>query len=89
VVKGGTYAYGSYPDLDALYQQQAAELDHKKRAAILDKMQQILSDRTVYAPIWQLGFLNGVGPRVGEWGFGLITDFAYTGPFEDITLKAT
>jgi len=89
VVKGGTYAYGSYPDLDALYQQQAAELDHKKRAAILDKMQQILSDRTVYAPIWQLGFLNGVGPRVGESGFGLITDFAYTGPFEDITLKAT
>ena len=89
MVKGGTYAYGSYPDLDALYQQQAAELDHKKRAAILDKMQQILSDRTVYAPIWQLGFLNGVGPRVGESGFGLITDFAYTGPFEDITLKAT
>ena len=89
MVKGGTYAYGSYPDLDALYQQQAAELDHKKRAAILDKMQQILSDRTVYAPIWQLGFLNGVGPRVGESGFGLIIDFAYTGPFEDITLKAT
>ena len=88
MVKGGTYAYGSYPDLDALYQQQAAELDHKKRAAILDKMQQILSDRTVYAPIWQLGFLNGVGPRVGESGFGLITDFAYTGPFEDITIKA-
>ena len=89
MVKGGTYAYGSYPDLDALYQQQAAELDHKKRAAILDKMQQILSERTIYAPIWQLGFLNGVGPRVGESGFGLITDFAYTGPFEDITLKAT
>ena len=35
VVKGGTYAYGSYPDIDALFQQQAAELDHKKRAAML------------------------------------------------------
>ena len=88
VVKGGAYVYGSYPDLDALYQQQAAELDHKKRAAILDKMQQILSERMVYAPIWQLGFLNGVGRRVGESGFGLITDFAYTGPFEDITITA-
>jgi peptide/nickel transport system substrate-binding protein len=88
VVKGGAYVYGSYPDIDALYQQQAAELDHKKRAAILDKMQQILSERMVYAPIWQLGFLNGVGPRVGESGFGLITDFAYTGPLEDITIKA-
>ena len=88
VVKGGAYVYGSYPDIDALYQQQAAELDHKKRAAILDNMQQILAERMVYAPIWQLGFINGAGPRVGESGFGLIQDFAYTGPFEDITLKA-
>ena len=89
VMKGGAYVYGSYPDLDALYQQQAIELDHKKRAAILDKMQQMLVDRTIYAPIWQLGFINGVGPRVGESGFGLITDFAYTAPFEDITIKGT
>jgi len=89
VVKGGAYVYGSYPDLDALYQQQAAELDHKKRAAILDKMQQILAERMVYAPIWQLGFINGVGPRVGQSGFGLIADFAYTAPFEDITIKST
>jgi len=88
-VKGGAYVYGSYPDIDALYQQQAIELDHKKRAAFLDKMQQILADRTIYAPIWQLGFINGVGPRVGESGFGLITDFAYTAPFEDITIKGT
>jgi peptide/nickel transport system substrate-binding protein len=87
VVKGGAYVYGSYPDIDALYQQQAAELDHKKRAAILDKMQQIVAERMIYAPIWQLGFINGVGPRVGQSGFGLITDFAYTAPFEDITIK--
>jgi len=33
---------------------------------------------TVIAPIWQLAFINGVGSRVGESGFGLITDFAYT-----------
>ena len=30
VVKGGTYAYGSYPDLDALFQQQATELDRQE-----------------------------------------------------------
>ena len=39
VVKGGNYAYGSYPDIDALFQQQAIELDQKRRMAILDKMQ--------------------------------------------------
>jgi peptide/nickel transport system substrate-binding protein len=88
VVKGGPYAYGSDPEIDALFQQQAAELDHKKRAAILDKMQQLVSGRAIYAPLLQLAFINGVGPRVVESGFGLIPGFAYTGPFEDITLRA-
>jgi peptide/nickel transport system substrate-binding protein len=87
VVKGGPYVYGSYPDIDELYPQQAEELDHEKRAAILDKMQQLVHEKAVYAPIWQLGFINAVGPRVGESAFGLIPGFAYTAPFEDITIK--
>src|SRR5262245_34870250 len=89
VAGGGTYAYGSYPDIDDLFQQQAVELDQKRRAKLLAKIQQIVSERTVVAPIWQLAFLNGVGPRVGESGFGLITDFAYTAPYEDLTLKTS
>ncbi len=87
VVKGGPYVYGSYPDIDELFDKQAVELDHTKRAAILDKMQEMIEQRTVAAPIWQLAFINGVGPRVGESGFGLIPTFAYTGPYEDITIK--
>jgi peptide/nickel transport system substrate-binding protein len=87
VVKGGVFTYGSYPDLDELYQQQAVELDRQKREAILHKMQQLVYERTIYAPIWQLAFINGVGPRVGESGFGLIARFPYTAPYEDITLK--
>jgi peptide/nickel transport system substrate-binding protein len=87
VVKGGAYAYGDYPDIDELYRQQAGELNQKNRAVILDKMQQLIYERTIYAPLMQLAFINGVGPRVGESGFGLIPGFAYTGPYEDITLK--
>jgi peptide/nickel transport system substrate-binding protein len=86
-VKDGTYAYGSYPDIDELFQKQAVELDRKKREAILDKAQQLIYERTIAAPIWQLAFINGIGPRVGESGFGLIPTFAYTGPYEDITIK--
>jgi peptide/nickel transport system substrate-binding protein len=88
-VKGGTYAYGSYPDIDEMFQQQAAELDNKKRTVILHKMQQLAYERAIYAPIWLLGFLNGVGPRVGESGFQLIPGYAYTAPYEDITIKGT
>jgi peptide/nickel transport system substrate-binding protein len=87
LVKGGVFAYGSYPDIDALYQQQAVELDRPKREAILHKIQEIMVERVIIAPIWQLAFINGIGPRVGESGFGLIARFPYTAPYEDITIK--
>jgi peptide/nickel transport system substrate-binding protein len=87
VVKGGAYVYGSYPDIDALFPQQAVELDAKKRQALLNRMQELLYERAIYAPIWQLAFISGVGPRVGESGMGLIKGFVYTGPYEDMTLK--
>ena len=35
VVKGGAFAYGSYPDIDELFPKQAQELDRAKREAIL------------------------------------------------------
>ena len=88
VVKGGTYVYGSYPDIDALFDQQSAELDAKKRTAILDKIQQLVSERVIYAHLWQLAFINGSGPRVGESGLGLIAGHAYSAPYEDVTIAA-
>ena len=89
IVKGGAYVYGSYPDLDAMFEQQAVELDHSKRAAILTRMQQILYERVITTHLWQLAFINGVGPRVGESSFGRIDGFAYTAPYEDLTLKTS
>jgi peptide/nickel transport system substrate-binding protein len=88
VVKGGAFAYGSYPDIDELFPKQADELDLKKRGELLAKMQQLVHEKAIYSPIWQLGFINAVGKRVGESGFDLIPGFAYTAPFEDITIKA-
>jgi peptide/nickel transport system substrate-binding protein len=86
VVKGGAYVYGNYPDIDELFQQQAAELDAKKREAILHKIQTLVHERMIYAHIWQLAFINGAGPRVKESGLGLIAGHAYSAPYEDVTL---
>jgi peptide/nickel transport system substrate-binding protein len=63
--KGG-YAYGGYPDIDDLFQQQSVERDVKKREAILHKIQQLTIDRAMYAPVMDLRALMGVGPRVTE-----------------------
>ena len=89
VAKGGAYTYGSYPDIDALFQQQAAEVDHAKREAILHKIQQLMYERTIAAPIWQLAFINAFGPRVGESGLGLIPSYTYSAPYEEVALKGT
>jgi peptide/nickel transport system substrate-binding protein len=85
---GGTYAYGSYPDIDGLFREQAAELDTKRRQATLEKIQQLVHDKLMYVPIWQLAFLNGVGPRLKESGLGLISGHAYSAPYEDVQLKS-
>jgi peptide/nickel transport system substrate-binding protein len=87
VVKGGAYAYGSFPEINALYPQQAAELDHKKREAILQKMQQLVHEKVIAAPIWQLAALAGVGPRVGEATLGSMDGYPWLSPYEDVTLK--
>jgi len=86
VAKGGAYVYGDYPDIDALFLEQASDLDHKRRAATLHKIQQLVHERAIYAHLWQLAFLNGAGRRVGESGLGLIPSYAYSAPYEDVTL---
>jgi peptide/nickel transport system substrate-binding protein len=86
VAKGGAFAYGSYPDLDDMFQKQAVELDRKKREALLHEMQKQVHDRVIFAHLWQLGFLNGHGPRVKESGLALISGFAYSAPYEDLEL---
>jgi peptide/nickel transport system substrate-binding protein len=86
VAKGGAFAYGNDPEIDALFAQQAPELDQPRRGATLGKIQQLMHERAMFAPLWQLAFLNGVGPRVKEPGFGLIANYPYSAPYEDVSL---
>jgi peptide/nickel transport system substrate-binding protein len=82
----GAYAYGGYPDIDELYQQQAKERDRDKRQTLLAEIQQLTIDRAMYAPIMDLRALMGVGPRITKH---TITD-VWMSPFpsyEDIEIK--
>jgi peptide/nickel transport system substrate-binding protein len=82
----GAYAYGGYPDIDALFEQQAGERDPKQREALLFRIQQLTIDRAMYAPIMDLRALMGVGPRVTKH---TITD-VWMSPFpsyEDVEIK--
>jgi peptide/nickel transport system substrate-binding protein len=87
VAGSGAFAYGGYPDIDELFRQQAVELDPQKRQALLHQIQRLIHDKAMFAPIWELAFINAYGPRVAESGLGLIPLFAYSGPLEDLRLK--
>ena len=76
------------PEIDAWYEQQAAERDRTKRQALIHRIQQKLYDEVRLIPIWELGFLSASGPRVAVSGIGLIRLHLYSAPFEDVQLKA-
>jgi peptide/nickel transport system substrate-binding protein len=82
----GSYAYGGYPDIDELFEQQAVERDRTKREALLHRVQQLTIERVMFAPIMDLRGLIGVGPRIAEHTINSIPVHPFPA-FEDITLK--
>ena len=87
VVSGSAYAYGGYPDLDDLFQQQAQERDRKKREALLHQIQRLMHERVMHAPIFEPATLHGVGPRVEEPAIGLNPLLYMAAPYEEMRLK--
>jgi peptide/nickel transport system substrate-binding protein len=87
VAAGGTFTYGTYPEIEGLVREQVGENDVKRREALLHRIQQQIHDKAMFAPIWELAFLNGYGPRVAESGLTLIAGHPYSAPYEDLKLK--
>ena len=85
VVSGGNRAYGGYPDIDALFRDQVGEMDKKRREALLHRIQQLMHERAMFAPIVEPPFLSGVGPRLAD--VPTITGYPYFAPYEDLKLK--
>ena len=87
VTRGGAYAYGVVPEIDDLFQRQARELDRAKRESMLHQIQRLVQERALFAPLYELSPLVGVGPRVEEPAVGLVVGFPYVAPFEELKLK--
>ena len=82
----GSYAYGGYPDIDDLFQQQARERDPRKREAILHRIQQLTIDRVMFAPIMDLRALFGIGPKIADSAMNIVPLTAFPS-YEDMKLK--
>jgi peptide/nickel transport system substrate-binding protein len=83
----GIYAYGAYPDIEALYRQQARETDKKKRQAMLHQVQQMVYDRVRWGAIYDYYWPSAVGPRVESPALMLIDPYPWAAPLEEVRLK--
>jgi peptide/nickel transport system substrate-binding protein len=86
-IKGGAFTSGTLPEVQDLYERQAREPDRKKREELLHQLQRLVHDRALFAPVWENGFIRGIGPRVEEAALTLIPSYPYSAPYEDVRLK--
>jgi peptide/nickel transport system substrate-binding protein len=87
VVSTAAYAYGGHPDIDDLFRLQAQERDRAKREALLHRIQRLMHERIMHAPIFEPATLHGIGPRVEEPAVGLNPLLYFAAPYEDMRLK--
>ena len=86
VCSQGAFAYGGYPDIDTLCQQQAVEQNRTQREALLHRIQQLTIERVMYAPIMDFRTLVGLGPRIAEHALDTIPLHAWPA-WEDVRLE--
>jgi peptide/nickel transport system substrate-binding protein len=84
----GVQSFLKDPEIDQWFEQQSRARSRPTREALLHKIQQKVYDEAYFLPIWQLGFLCVTGPRVAVSGLGLIPDYIYSAPYEDVQVKA-
>jgi peptide/nickel transport system substrate-binding protein len=87
VAADGTYTYGSWPDIEALYAQQARETDRKKREALLHRIQRELAERVRFAPIYDYIWPSAMSARVTEPALMLINPYPWSAPLEEVRLR--
>lgn len=89
VVSTGTFAWGGYPDIDALFKQQDLETDRAKRTVLLHRIQELMHERVMFGPIWLYIWPSGLGPRVEEPSLMRIDPYPWAAPLEDVRLKGS
>ncbi len=87
IVSGGRYVYGGAPDIDGLFAEQVNETNPRVRQQLLTRIQQMVHERALAIPVMETAFLNGVGARVDNHGLNVIPGFAYSAPYEDLTVR--
>lgn len=52
------FSFERYQDIDELFRQQATELNPQQRQALLHRIQRLVHEKAMFAPIWELALIN-------------------------------
>lgn len=88
VRSGGALSYLHEADLDALIDQQAGETDERRRAELLDRIQQEVHRGHYFLTVIEYAMVIVVGPRMDFDGVNAIPGSPYTTPYEDLSFRA-
>ena len=87
VPSDGAYAYGGYPDIDALFKQQARETDRKKREAMLHQIQQLAPRARALRPDLRVHLAERHRAARRRAGADADRPVSVVGALEDVKLK--
>lgn len=84
---GGTFCYGNYPEIEALWGQYLKTADSNNRKELIGRVQKQIYDKTMYIPITETVTPCGVGPRVKGSPFKTPPLAWWPAPVEDLELN--
>jgi ABC-type transport system substrate-binding protein len=82
----GTGSYGSYPDMQALWNQYQRTSSPGERKELISRIQRMTYDKTLWLPLTSTNSPAGVGPRIKGNPYKVQPLLWFTAPFEDIEL---
>jgi peptide/nickel transport system substrate-binding protein len=62
-------------------------LTYQRRDRKLHALQLLVHERVLFAPIYEIAGLSGIGPRVAASGLGFIPAYNWSGPYEEVRLE--
>jgi len=80
----GRASYGNYPDVEALWNQYRREVVSKARKELIERIQRIIHERTIYIPLTSTNSPAAFGPRVKGNPYKVQPLIWFTAPLEDI-----
>ncbi len=82
----GRVSYGNYPDIEALWDQYRREVVPKVRKDLMERIQTLIYERTMFIPLTDTNSPAAFGPRVKGNPYKIQPLIWFTAPLEDMEL---